>query len=442
MFQGLKKLATLAIVGLAFSPLSAAAQTPRFVGTVGDTLCGPEDYARINDGKYYVFNGIWNAEGNGTAEQCIEVTEKGFITRKMDVQTTTNAPLTYPAVKLGCGATTCSPGSQLPLKTSDPLFKKLHTQTKAETPNAGEWNAAYDLFFRADSTPGFDGSVLEFMVWYNTRWEDGRVRHPIGKLVDTVEIAGDTWDVWYGPNKNTPGQNTLSYVRHKKSNSIDFMVEDLYADAVKRNYASRDWYLNWINSGFEVWKGALGLNILDFSIDYNGRPTGGGVTGPNPSAEPTPSASPSASPKPSTSPTPSTKPSPPAPSPSASPSASPTASPKPSVKPVTVPSGPNCEISTDVILKWKGGYLVKATITNNRKTTTMRWRAWLPMTPGQDTGGAWRARDMVFANDVLRVSNGLDNGTLAAGESSSFFAVFYQSGNNIRFTGKPGCTLG
>ncbi len=398
MRKGLTGLAVLAMFGLVVSPLPAAAQAPKALGKVGDTMCGPTDRALINEGKYVVFNGIWNAEGNGTADQCIEVTEKGFISRKMDVKTLTGAPLSYPSVTLGCSPTSCSPGSQFPLKTSDPLFKKLHTQTKAQTPDAGEWNAAYDLFFRADSTPGFDGSVLEFMVWYNTRFENGRNAHPIGKMVDTVDIAGDTWDVWYGPNKGTPGQNTVSYVRHLKSDSLDFMVEDLYADAVKRNFASRDWYLNWINTGFEVWTGALGLNIVDFSMDYNGRPA---TDGPEP--QPVPSSPAAAG---------------------------------------AVPGGPRCEVSTDVIARWKGGYLVKVAVTNHRKTATTRWRAWLPMTPGQDVGGSAATSNPVFAKDVFRADNGAYNGSLEPEQTATFFAAFFQDGSDIPFSAKPGCFLG
>ncbi|MGL5830041.1 MAG: GH12 family glycosyl hydrolase domain-containing protein [Angustibacter sp.] len=412
MFQKLKKFAVLALVGLAFSPLSAAAEPPRFVGSVGDTLCGPTDYAKINSGKYIVYNGIWNAQGNGTADQCIEVTPKGFISRKMNVRANGGAPLTYPSVKLGCSEYGCNPGSQFPLRASDPLFKKLHTRTQAQTPNAGKWNAAYDLFFRPDSKPGFDGSVLEFMIWYNYRTDDGREVRPIGKLVGTAQIDDATWDVWYGPHPVQAGQSTVSYVRQEKTNSVDFLVEDFYADAVRRNFASRDWYLNWINTGFEVWNGALGLNIVDFSMDYNGRPTGasgGSGTGGEAGGDSGGAAGPA---------------------------------PKPSPTPSEETKNIRCAVTTSVLLQWKGGYVLQGKVMSSADSPKSSWHTWLQLPEGQWAGGFLGAQAKSPFRWWYRLDSTKENSSLAPQQTRTWTALVFHAVDDQRT--KPqqlGCAM-
>jgi len=66
-------------------------------------------------GRYVVMNNRWGT----SAEQCINVTGSGFtITSQRGVGNTSGAPVSYPAVYLGCHYTNCSPGSNLPMQVS------------------------------------------------------------------------------------------------------------------------------------------------------------------------------------------------------------------------------------------------------------------------------------------------------------------------------------
>ena len=66
-------------------------------------------------GRYVVMNNRWGT----TAQQCINVTGSGFsITTQQGVGNTSGAPVSYPAVFLGCHYTNCSPGTNLPMQVS------------------------------------------------------------------------------------------------------------------------------------------------------------------------------------------------------------------------------------------------------------------------------------------------------------------------------------
>ncbi len=66
-------------------------------------------------GRYTVMNNRWGT----TAQQCINVTSTGFaITAQQGVGNTSGAPVSYPAIYVGCHYTNCSPGTNLPMQVS------------------------------------------------------------------------------------------------------------------------------------------------------------------------------------------------------------------------------------------------------------------------------------------------------------------------------------
>lgn len=231
------------IVVLGAQPASAA------------TICDKYGSQSIQNGRYIVQNNVWGAN----TAQCIETTNSGFrITQANHNNATNGAPASYPSVFYGCHYGNCSSNSGLPLQANTSRFAGLSTSVSMSYPGSGTYNASYDLWF--DPTPRTNGqnTGAEIMIWLNRQ---GSIQ-PIGSRVGTVNIAGSSWEVWFG----NIGWNVISYVRTSPTNSLSFSVNAFYSDAVNRGYAQRAWYLTSIQAGFEPWIGGTGLAVNNFSV--------------------------------------------------------------------------------------------------------------------------------------------------------------------------------
>jgi hypothetical protein len=216
----------------------------------------------IQGGKYVVQNNNW---GDDTT-QCINVTNTGFTLTRSDHNKPTNgAPGSYPSVYAGCHYGNCSANSGLPMRVSDGALQNVTTSVSMSFAS-GQWDAAYDIWF--DPTARTDGqnTGAELMVWLN----HAGAPQPVGGRVATVNIAGGTWDVWFG----NIGWNVVSYVRTAGTGSINFAVRDFYNDMLARGYAQNSWYLTSVQAGFEPWQGGAGLAVTNFSYSTSG---GGGT---------------------------------------------------------------------------------------------------------------------------------------------------------------------
>ncbi|HEV2784179.1 MAG TPA: cellulose binding domain-containing protein [Actinophytocola sp.] len=215
----------------------------------------------IQNGRYNVQNNVWGAD----TAQCIDTTASGFTVTQANHNNATNgAPAAYPSVYFGCHWGNCTAGSGLPLQASTSAFAGIRTSVGMAYPSAGTWNASYDLWF--DPTPRTNGqnTGAEIMVWLNRQ---GSIQ-PIGSRVASVSLLGATWDVWFG----NIGWNVVSYVRTSATTSLNFAVNDFYADAIARGYAQRSWYLTSIQAGFEPWIGGAGLAVTAFSVTTGAPP--------------------------------------------------------------------------------------------------------------------------------------------------------------------------
>src|SRR5439155_10182006 len=178
----------------------------------------------------------------------IDTTANGFTVTRADHNKATNgAPAAYPSVYFGCHFGNCSSGSGLPLQASTSAFTGIRTSVAMSYPSAGVWDAAYDIWFDPTARTTGQNTGAEIMVWLN---HQGSIQ-PVGSRMATVSIAGSTFDVWFG---NT-GWNVVSYVRTSATGSLDFAVNDFYADAISRGWAQRAWFLTSIQAGFEPWVG-------------------------------------------------------------------------------------------------------------------------------------------------------------------------------------------
>ncbi|MFG1704940.1 cellulose binding domain-containing protein [Nonomuraea sp. M3C6] len=246
-------------------------------------LCEKFGSTTVQSGRYVVINNVWGAD----TAQCIDVNQNGgfTVTQAAHNKPTNGAPASYPAIYAGCHYANCSTGSNLPMQASASAFNSLRTSVSMSYPSSGTWDAAYDIWF--DPTPRTDGqnTGAEMMIWLN---KQGSIQ-PVGSQVGTVNLAGGTWQVWFGNS----GWNVISYVRTSAASSLDFTINTFYADAVSRGYAQRSWYLTSVQAGFEPWIGGAGLAVNSFSYGSSGGGTD--TTAPSVPGNPTTSGTTSTS---------------------------------------------------------------------------------------------------------------------------------------------------
>jgi len=262
-------LSVIALTAAAVAAPAAVAATAAHA----DTLICEQFGSTTVGGKYIVMNNRWGT----SAQQCINVTSNGFQIQTQQGSTATNgAPLSYPAIYLGCHYGACSPGTNLPRQLS-----QIGNASSAISYNyvGGTYDASYDIWM--DPTAKTTGvNQMELMIWLNRQ---GSIQ-PIGSPVGTTNIAGRSWEVWQGSN----GQNdVVSYVAPSAVGSLSFNVLDFVRDVDARTRVDNSWYLTSIQAGFEPWNGGAGLAVNSFSADVtagsNSDPGPGPGPGPGPS---------------------------------------------------------------------------------------------------------------------------------------------------------------
>ncbi len=273
---------TIVIVALALTSVLVAIR-PAAAAT--GQIC--DQYGTTTQGNYIVMNNRWGT----SATQCINVTTSGFqIVQQDGTGNLSGAPVSYPAIYLGCHYSNCSPNSPLPMQIS--AISSATSSTTETYPSSGTWDAAYDIWLN-DTTNVSGVEKTEIMIWLN---HTGTIQ-PVGSQTGTASIAGKSWNVWTGNN----GQNNVvSYVANPAGiTSLSFSVKDFINNALSQGsqYGTTAWYLTSIQDGFEPWISGVGLAVSNFSASVSGGGGGGGPTntpvrtntpgGPTPTRTPT-----------------------------------------------------------------------------------------------------------------------------------------------------------
>jgi hypothetical protein len=262
--QALVVVAVLAVLGGVVMIVGAtgsdhpASAVGAYSQSGGAVLCNSQRLA-VDDGGYTVQNNEW---GSG-APECLAVGAPGgfTVTRSAIASSTSGAPGGYPSIYRGCHWGTCTPHSGLPV----PVFRLLSpgtvtTDWATAQPVTGTYDVAYDIWFnRAPSTSGQpDGA--ELMIWLSHR---GPVR-PFGSQVSTAAIGGRSYDVWFGKQ----AWNTISYSMVREATSVRGLdIGQFAADALRRGYIQKSWYLIDVEAGFELWQGGAGLATDSFAVN-------------------------------------------------------------------------------------------------------------------------------------------------------------------------------
>jgi hypothetical protein len=212
----------------------------------------------VGGGTYMVGNNEW---GSG-APECVTAGGTSFTVVNSSIANRTHgAPGGYPAIYKGCHWGNCTPGSGFPIRVSDIHPGTVTTSWSTSQPGRRNiYNVAYDIWFNQTPDTGGQPNGTELMIWLN---HHGRV-HPFrSRVASNVSIGGRGYNVWFGRQ----AWNTVSYTMTTGTTSVSNLdLQPLIADAVRRGYISRSWYLIDVEAGFELWRGGAGLATKTFSV--------------------------------------------------------------------------------------------------------------------------------------------------------------------------------
>lgn len=247
--------------------LILAASRPAAAAT--GVIC--EQYGTTTQGSYTIMNNRWGS----SATQCINVTNNGFqIIQQDGTGNLSGAPVSYPAIYIGCHYSNCSPSTNLPMQIS--RISSAQTSVSLTFPSSGTYDAAYDIWLNADTNVS-GVQDTEIMIWLH---HTGSIQ-PVGSNTgQTVNLAGRNWAVWVG---NNGSNNVVSYVGSGITNfSAD--VKPFILDALTRGsgFGNTSWYLTSMQMGFEPWIGGVGLAVNSFSASVSA-----GGSNPTPTRTPT-----------------------------------------------------------------------------------------------------------------------------------------------------------
>ncbi|HEV3294392.1 MAG TPA: cellulose binding domain-containing protein [Streptosporangiaceae bacterium] len=329
----------------------------------GAALCNSQRLA-VDGGVYTVQNNEW---GSGAAE-CVAVGgSAGFtVTRSAIANSASGAPGAYPSIYRGCHWGACTPGSGLPVPVSRLLSPGTVTTTWATAqPGTGAYDVAYDIWF--NRAPGISGQPdgAELMIWLN---HNGPVR-PFGSKVSTAAIGGRPYDVWFGKQ----AWNTISYSMVTGTTSVrDLDIGQFAADALRRGYIHKSWYLIDVEAGFELWQGGAGLATDSFAVNVpgsNSAPIAAGAT----TARPAPGSPPAA-------------------------------------------GSASCTVTYSVVHTWPGGLQAQAVLTNASTSPVSGWTLTWSFAGEQRVTDLWNG-DFTQSGERVSVTNAPYDATIAPSAS-------------------------
>ncbi|MFL5308099.1 MAG: hypothetical protein ACJ8F1_22985 [Polyangia bacterium] len=203
------------------------------------------------DGSSYRF--ITNWWGSGWTGGDVSFNGTSFtVTSAAGTSMPDGTPIGYPTTYCGRYSETAAHGDcGLPVAYTS--IDKLWTGWKWSSPNAGQHNAAWDIWL---------GTASAFQSYLMVWLRDPPLRQPAGNaVINNVTVAGEpgTWTIRYGTVNGAP---IVNYVRAEGQDAcqFEFNVMDFIADAQMRSATTSGLTLpgdtvRAIAVGFEFWTG-------------------------------------------------------------------------------------------------------------------------------------------------------------------------------------------
>lgn len=206
---------------------------------------------------------ITNGWGPGFGSHTVSWEGTSFIIEAMEGGAgPSGQPASYPTVF--CGRYSVMEVADCGLPAALDSITSLRTGWQwAPNGNAGEYNAAYDIWLG-------NGTRLEgyLMVWLRDppNFQPAGSPNMAHQGVQVANVPG-TWNIWDGSVNNLP---IINWVRAEGDDSteIEFDVLDFIRDADARGLSYPGTHINAVAVGFEVWEGPISnLESVDFYVD-------------------------------------------------------------------------------------------------------------------------------------------------------------------------------
>lgn len=251
--------------------------TPEPMTLYGD-LEGPFGNAKMTLGglEYFLQVNQWNGPTNGAQALDFGGGPSGgggfyFRMTRQDLTVETNgAPTGYPSMFIGANSGNSTSGSNLPKQVSaltnvPTTWNWSDGGTLGDT-NANSYNVAYDVWFGTSAAGDPDVSIPTggyLMVWLYDPPDAQPVGSPSYPNITIPGVPG-TWTAWVG----TGARPIISYVASDPSvvTSLTFDLKNFINDAVAKGTIQQNWYLTNVFSGFEIWRGGVGLETTNFCV--------------------------------------------------------------------------------------------------------------------------------------------------------------------------------
>ena len=331
---------------------------------ISATLCNAQRLS-VDSSAYMVQN---NEYASGASE-CVGVGGSGGFTvsKSAIANAPGGTPGGYPSIYRGCHWGACTQGSGLPVPVSKLLSPGTVTTTWATTqPGTGTYDVAYDIWFNRTPTTDGQPNGAELMIWLN---HNGPVE-PYGSQVSTAAISGRSYHVWYG----NEGWNTITYSSVAGMTSVHNLdIGKFVADAIRRGYIQKSWYLIDVEAGFELWQGGAGLATNSFSVNAPGASSAAAVT------------------------------------------AATTAITAPASAPVAAGGG-SCAVTYSLVNAWPDGLQAQAVLTNTSGRPLNGWKLTWSFAGDQRITDLWNG-DYAQSGNRVSVTNGSYDGTIAPSAS-------------------------
>ncbi|KAF7763621.1 CAZyme family GH12 [Agaricus bisporus var. burnettii] len=154
-------------------------------------------------------------------------------------------------------------GKQLSAVTSAPTSWSWSYETKSDPIRA---NVAYDLWLGASpvGAPASRNSSYEIMVWLSRQ---GGIQPIGGPTASGIQLAGNTWTLWSGPNSNWQVLSFVSDTGDIPNFNADF--KEFFDYLVQNSGVSSQQYVQAIQAGTEPFTGSANLVTHSYSVALN-----------------------------------------------------------------------------------------------------------------------------------------------------------------------------
>jgi hypothetical protein len=245
-------LAMAAVAVLAAQPSASAARAAP-AQQPHKTMCKRYQHTTVRTGAGARF--VVKNDNFGHRRLCLAVSGgwPNFTVSRSSVRSRHSDPQAYPFVLRGCSWGTCSPGSGLPRRVS--ALRRPGATWYTSQRAGGTWDAAFDIWFGRHRLRTGQARGAELMIWLNARGLG------VPSRARVVHLAGTRWYLQHWRACHRGGcWNYLQFRRVRPVTGVHGLrLMPFIHHAEARHLIKRQWWLENIEAGFELWHGGAGL---------------------------------------------------------------------------------------------------------------------------------------------------------------------------------------